>query len=352
MTFQVYSQAKRSLIEDSLRSFLHSQKEEVIPNALKKQEIIESLEEFVFKGKLIRGTLFLLTIELLGGEISKEHIDIACAIELVHSALLIQDDIIDNDLVRRGGKTIYAVYEAKGRERKAINPKHFGISIAILVADVAMYLAMELISNFSGSQISKLLKYFSHEIKIVALAEGIDSEFGQTPEEATREAIQTVYTFKTARYTFSMPFAMACIVMQVDEPRKKEFEKLGELVGTIFQIKDDTIGLMGEESVIGKPIGSDVRENKKTLIRYLLLKKVNPSEKEIISKYFGDENLTVEQLEYIKELIKKYQIIEELNRTIEATMEQAWTIFTNIEGEESFKDTLKSLLEFNLRRSY
>ena len=350
MTFQEYSLHSRNLIEENLKSFLHTQHEEEIPQILQRQDVIGSLEEFVFKGKLIRGTLFFLTIELLGGKISKEHIDIACAIELIHSSLLIQDDIIDNDRVRRGGKTIFAVYEEKGKDIKAFDSRHYGISIAILVADVATYLAMELISNFKDRSVGSLLKYFSREIKIVALAEGIDSELGQTLQEATKDEIYAVYKYKTARYTFSLPFVMGCIVMQAGENIKKEFEELGECVGTIFQIKDDMLGLLGDEAIIGKPVGSDVRENKKTLIRSLLYEKTDNIEKELLDSSFGNVDLTDKQLNSIKDLVAKHQIVSELDKDIDKIMEKAWVIFEEVDGIKEYKNILKSLLEFNLQR--
>lgn len=351
MTFQEYSASSRNLIEENLKQFLHLQKEE-IPQSLQKQGIIDSLEEFVFKGKLIRGTLFLLTVELLGQKITKDHIHIACAIELIHSSLLIQDDIIDNDYMRRGGKTIFALYEEKGKSVDAIDAKHYGISIAILAADVSFYLAMELVSDLKLSSVGQLIRYLSQEIKTVALAEGIDSEFGQTPEEATIDEIYSVYKYKTARYTFSLPFVLACIVTGTDESTNNEFEELGEYIGTIFQMKDDIIGLMGDEKEIGKPVGSDIRENKKTLVRALLFEKADESERKFLDESFGNADLTLNQLSRIRDLILKYQIVELLDKDIDMIMEKSWKIFDNLKVDEQQKEILKSLLEFNLSRSY
>lgn len=350
MTFQEYSVSSRNLIEENLKQFLQIQKEE-IPLPLQKQGIVNSLEEFVLKGKLIRGTLFLLTVELLGQKITEDHIHIACAIELIHSSLLIQDDIIDNDYIRRGGKTMFAFYEEKGKSLGATEAKHYGISIAMMVADVSFYLAMELISKNESKSVGKIISYLSQEIKTVALAEGIDSEFGQTPEEATIDEIYSVYKYKTARYTFSLPFILACIVSQKDESIKKEFEELGEHIGTIFQIKDDLIGILGDEDVIGKPVGSDIRENKKTLIRALLYEKVVDSERKILIEAFGNRDLAVDQLNSIRDLIFKYRIVESLDKEIENIMVNAWRIFNNMEGEKHHKEILKNLLEFNLRRT-
>lgn len=350
MIFQEYASESRKLIENHLKQILQTQKE-LLPQSLQKQKIIESLEDFVFKGKLIRGTLYLLTIEMFGGPVTKKHLDIACAIELVHSSLLIQDDIIDNDYIRRGGKTIFAVYEEKGHEVEAIDAKHFGLSIALLVADVSFYLAMELISNYDSDVVGKMMKYFSQEITKVALAEGIDSEFGQTKVEATKDEIIDIYTYKTARYTFSLPLVLACLALKKDDKTLKEIDTLGEYVGTIFQIKDDLIGLMGDEKEIGKPVGSDVRENKKTLVRFLLFEKVDDDEKNTIKRLFGNEKFTREDLEYIKDLVSKYKIIDILDSDMKVIMDKAWIIFNNLNANNDKKEILKNLFLFNLNRT-
>ena len=264
---------------------------------------------------------------------------------------MIQDDIIDNDYMRRGGKTIFASYEDKGKSLGATEAKHYGISIAMMVADVSFYLAMELISGVESQSVGKLIAYLSKEIKTVALAEGIDSEFGQTPEEAAIDEIYSVYKYKTARYTFSLPFVLACIISEKQESIKNEFEELGEYIGTIFQMKDDVIGILGDENVIGKPVGSDIRENKKTLIRSLLYEKVDSDERKMLNEAFGNADLTMLQMSSIRNLISKYKIVELLDQDIENIMVNVWRIFNNLEGEKNQKEILKNLLEFNLRRS-
>lgn len=350
MTFKDYSINSRRLIEENLINFLNDTKKEEIPDTFKKQEVITTLTEFVTKGKLIRGTLFLLSLEMLDIEISKEHIDIACAIELVHSALLIQDDVIDNDKTRRGGKTVFATYEQRGEEIKAIDPRHYGISIAIVAADVAIFLAVELLSHYKGRATKELLAFYAHEIYHVATAQGIDSEFGQSEVEPTKEDIYAVYKYKTARYTFSLPFVMAGIVAG-NKNVSKQLEELGEIAGLIFQIKDDYIGLLGDEEVIGKPVGSDIRENKKTVIRALLYEFASNAEKGILDSSFGNQNLLQEEISKIKKLVEKYKISTIINNEIIEIMQKGWKIFESLDVNKKYKAVLKDLLEFNLNRT-
>lgn len=352
MNFSDYSENARRLIKDQLQHFLTEKKSEEIPQSFKKQKAIEALEEFVLRGKLIRGTLFLLMVEYFGKEISEKHIKAACAIELVHSALLIQDDIIDNDMTRRGEKSIHAQYKMTGEQIKASDPYHYGMSIAIVVSDVAFFLAFELLSSFNDTALSKLLSFYSHEIYLVALAEGIDSEFGQTDNEPSEEDIYSVYHYKTARYTFSMPFVMAGIVTDANSETVKLMDKIGELAGIIFQLKDDVIGIFGNADVIGKPVGSDIRENKKTLIRAFLYKMCDDDERKKLDMSFGSPNLTSTQLEEVVGFAKKYSIEGVINEKIKEIAEEQQELFSRLPNDGKYKEVLADMLVYNLKRTY
>jgi geranylgeranyl diphosphate synthase type I len=351
MTFQEYASSSRILISDNLKQFFEEKKKEDLPTIFKEQGLVESLEEFALRGKLVRGTLFLLATEMLGLKLEKELIDISCAIEIMHSSLLTQDDIIDNDYTRRGAPTIFAKYSEDGEKIKAFDPYHYGISTAIVVADVAFFFAIELLSNYDKPQLSKLLKYYAHEIYLVSLAESADSIFGQTKIEPSKEDIYSVYLYKTARYTFSLPFEMAAIVSKVPDVTRKTLSEMGQFLGIIFQLKDDELGLFGDENTIGKPVGSDIRENKKTLIRALLYEKATDTELKILDSCFGNAKVGPSDIDLLKELYEKHEIKSYIDREIKEIMAKVWKLFENLDVADSYKEILKGLLEFNLQRT-
>ena len=138
-------------------------------------DALKRLSEFATSGKAMRGILIMGATEMFGHD-AKEAINIAAAIELVHSALLIHDDIIDDDYLRRGKKTIFAQYEENE------NSKFYGQSMAICVGDIAFFLAYELISSseISNESKNKLISYFSGELQKVGAAEMEDFHFGAT----------------------------------------------------------------------------------------------------------------------------------------------------------------------------
>jgi geranylgeranyl diphosphate synthase type I len=209
---------------------------------------------------------------------------------------------------------------------------------------------MELLSSFKNSTLGELLNFFSHEIYFVSVAEGIDSEFGQTPKNPSQDDIYAVYKYKTARYTFSLPFGLAGIAVKGKTSEINKLEKLGEYAGIIFQIVDDELGIFGEGNTIGKPIGSDIRENKKTIIRHLLYEYAKDEDKKTLDKYFGNAKISEEDLKNIKRLIEKYEVSNEIENIKNKLMEKVWKLFEDLNVEKNYKLILKQFLEFNIER--
>lgn len=351
MNFLEYAKEKRVLIEENLVNFFENKiTDSNMPDSFKDLEVLENLLEFALKGKMLRGILFLFSCEMLGGKITSKEIDIACAIELTHSALLIHDDIIDNDLTRRGSKTIYAKYIDRGINIEAIDKEHYGRSMGIVVGDIAFFLSFELLSRHDYKLFEKVINFFSREIYNVGFAEGVDSEFGQSFIEPSETKILDVYRLKTARYTFSLPFCLAGVLLKSSSITISMLEQLGENAGLIFQMKDDELGLFGDEKNIGKPTGGDIRENKKTLIRALLFNHVDSDERSKLTRIFGNNQMTKEQFNYVISVCEKYNIrvktVEEMNKI----MIHVWEIFEDLEVDKSYKSVLKEFLEFNFSR--
>ena len=352
MTFDNYAKEKRTLIEANLKNFLKYKKNNNLPKIFAEQNVISNLQDFILRGKLMRGTLFLFGCEMLGKKIDSKLLDIAVGIEIAHSSLLIHDDIIDNDVTRRGEKTIFAKYIDRGMKISAIDPIHYGKSIGIVAGDVGFFLGLELFSKSQSPLNSEILKYYANEILIVALAEGVDSELGQIKKEASRDEIYSVYRLKTARYTFSLPLVMAGIVCNAKTKTIGILDKLGENAGIIFQIKDDEIGLFGKAKQIGKPVGSDIRENKKTLIRAVLFDKATSKEKVRLGNYFGNAKVTSKQIKEVISLCKKYNVLDELQRETDLIMKRVWDLYELLDIKIEYKAMLKELLEFNLKRTF
>ncbi|HET6487239.1 MAG TPA: polyprenyl synthetase family protein, partial [Spirochaetia bacterium] len=236
-------------------------------------EACDRLRQFVLAGKMIRGGLVTVGLSLCrDGPSSRElHMahQVGAAIELFQSGLLIHDDIMDRDLMRRGRATLFEQYSRDARQGGVNDWRHLGEALGTCVGDVAFFLGYELLGGLSPSPaaLGRIIALFSRELAAVGIAQMQDVAWGADPSaQPGTDDILRLYRFKTGRYSFSLPLAAGAILAGAADSSIEALEALGECVGVIFQIRDDELGLWGDEKKTGKPVGSDIREGKKTLL--------------------------------------------------------------------------------------
>ncbi|MFT4311340.1 MAG: polyprenyl synthetase family protein [Candidatus Woesearchaeota archaeon] len=309
-------------LKEKKKQILESIEKDLKPQKVEwSKDVVKRLKEFSANGKMIRGSLFLRTYEILGG--TQKVNSIAAALELTQSGILTHDDVMDKDSYRRGKKTIHEQYSS------IVTDKHYGYSMAICFGDIAFFESFKLIP-------SQLKEIYSNQMIKCAYGQMQDVHFSRSNREITKDQIIEVYKNKTARYTFSLPMMMAA---KLTNNNVELFEKLGEKLGIIFQIIDDSIGIFGEKNEIGKTPGQDFKENKKTLHRYYLLNK-NPE----LIKYFG-KDLTKDELEEVKNHMKT--IANQIDKDIQKYQKEADEIIKNLPCDKTF---FEELSKYNLSR--
>lgn len=315
-------------------------------------QTIEKTVDFSISGKGIRGVLTLLGYEMYGKKIDKDALKVAAAMEIIHSSLLIHDDIIDNDKLRRGKETIFYQYQKIGEEAGIVEAKQYGLSMGICAGDLGLYLPINAISklNINAEIKCSLIELLTSEISKTAVAEMLDAHFGLGIQEPTVEEIGTVYLYKTGRYTFSLPLMLGAILAGKKVEELLGLEKLGETLGVVFQLVDDWLGLHSSESDLGKPVGSDIRENKRTLIRSILFSKADNTDKKYLESVFGNSKITDFDIKKVQEIIKKNHVKEQIDAIIEKLSAEALTVINNLLIEDYYKNILSSLVEYNKTR--
>ncbi len=276
-------------------------------------DVQQKLTNIVTQGKMIRGILVLLGYTLNGGSDTRA-VPIASAIELFHTSLLIHDDIMDQDTLRRGMKTISALYQEHAATNNMVDPKRTGESLGICTGDLGFFLGYELLNTTEATPEIKqqLFKMISNELILVGLGQMQDVALGAGMTTPTEEEILNVYRYKTARYTFSLPLMLGALLGGAETKQLRSLEQAGEALGLIFQIKDDELGIFGDKKTTGKPIGSDIREGKKTLYR-LYLESISDSQtRQKLSAIFGNKHLHETDIAYIQSLISEKGISDKI----------------------------------------
>ncbi|NOR14367.1 MAG: hypothetical protein GQ544_01550 [Candidatus Aminicenantes bacterium] len=317
------------------------------------QDVVKRLVPFIGSGKMLRGGLVNYGSLIGKGEVSPSVFPAAAAVELIQAALLIHDDIIDRDKSRRGYPSLYYQYVVLGEDQGMSEADHFGQGMGICMGDIGFFLAFELFSRLVHESAVKerIIHLWSQELCYVGLAQMQDLYYGETSSEITEQEILNLYRYKTARYSFSLPLMTGAILEGADQRLLGSLEKCGIDFGLLFQLKDDELGLYGSEEEIGKPIGSDIRECKKTLHSHFLHKLASSDDLERYAEISKSKDFSPGLMHEVRNMLKKYGIDEIIHGRMRALQVKIEKEIQELDVQERQRTILYQLLDYSQNRS-
>jgi geranylgeranyl diphosphate synthase type II len=232
-------------------------------------EIVGQLRAATAGGKRTRPNLVLQVHTALGGDNVGATIDVAAAYELLHTALIVHDDVIDRDWTRRGSPNIAGHYrdKATARGQTRDHAEHHGASAAVIGGDLALSGAVRLVATANTDPRTRigLLDLMDSAIIAGAVGELADVELPLGPS-AGISGIQDMHRAKTAVYTFESPLQSGALLAGADDQTIERLGVFGRELGIAYQYADDISGTFGNESTTGKSPLSDLRGGKHTAI--------------------------------------------------------------------------------------
>ena len=307
-------------------------------------ELVGAYREYMRGGKMARGALTVLGYRLAGEKDFEAILPVSVAIEIFHSFLLIHDDFIDEDKIRRGKLTIHEQYsQEKG--------PHFGASMAIVLGDAGAFLGYELIvsSNFSEKRKIQALQALNNFLLKTAYGEILDIKFDFL-EKIKWKDVLLVRTYKTAYYTFVMPLSIGAILGGAPKKELTAIANYGFPVGIAFQLRDDILGMFGEKEKTGKSAESDIRQGKKTLLFTKALELARPNEQEYLLRFYGKKNLTSKQILKIKKTIKGLGALTYSQRMAKRLVEKGKKFVPQITDNPESRSTLYKMADYMIER--
>ena len=220
-------------------------------------------------GKRIRPALVLAAHRAFAGADSPSAVRLAAAFELLHTAFLIHDDVIDHDLVRRGAPNVAGRFalDAVARGVPAARANDYGEASAILAGDLLISGAHRLVAELDapGDVRAALLELLDECVFLAAAGEHADVRFaaGATPGE--RDILSMIEN-KTASYSFSAPLRAGALLGGATPDAVDLLGEIGRHLGVAFQLRDDVLGVYGSTAITGKSALGDLREGKETLL--------------------------------------------------------------------------------------
>ena len=311
------------------------------------------LLDFASRGKLIRGSLVAVGAEVCGADPDEDLYRVAAAMELVQSFLLIHDDIMDEDHLRRGQPSIFEQYRQLGQTQGYGHVARFGESMGICAGDVAMLLGYEGLATtrYPAELQRDLMLRLSSEIADVGVAQMADVANGHSGRRVTEEEILAVYRYKTGRYTFSLPLSLGALIAGARDDQIRGLSLWGELQGTIFQIRDDQLGLLEDDERTGKPAGSDIAADKQTLHRLLLAERAAGTEREHVLGCFGQRDLPPEGIRSVRDALQELGVLAEIDRRVRIMDAESEQVLQSLDTlPAGGLKTLKEIASYNRGR--
>ena len=224
-------------------------------------------------GKKLRPALVVSTYQEFGGNDIGDAVHVATAFELLHTAFLLHDDVIDRDTVRRGRLNLVGAFAEDAAERGATenDAMLWGQASAILAGDLLIYSAQSIVARLmiAENQRTALLDLFDRCVFVTAAGELADVAFATHVENPELSDVFAMSEHKTASYSFAGPLQAGATLAGAREDELHTLGEFGRMVGTAFQLRDDVLGVFGTELVTGKSVISDLRAGKITpLIAY------------------------------------------------------------------------------------
>jgi geranylgeranyl pyrophosphate synthase len=292
-------------------------------------------------GKRLRGSLVLIGYEMSGGKNQKLAVFAARAIEMLHSYMLIIDDIQDKSETRRGGKAAHVLLEGFHKQEKlAGDSKQFGLSVAINSAISGGHAAQMVINNLPTDDETKvkLLGIINRTMMVTAHGQTVDL-FNQAKQIVDNESIERVLELKTAHYSVLNPLHVGMVLAGADCLQTDAITEYAIACGKAFQITDDIIGIFGDEQQTGKSPMDDIKEGKVTVLTNYAICNSSSDDKNFLLKTLGNSKLTRADFNRCKQIISDSGALKTAQDLASSYIEIAVRAITSQETLWNDKDT-------------
>jgi geranylgeranyl diphosphate synthase type I len=283
-------------------------------SALNPIEFREAAEHLIVAGgKRARPVIALLACEAVGGEV-KFALPCAVSVELVHTASLVHDDIIDSNVRRRGVDSVHV---------------RWGVPTAVLTGDMLLSLATSALLNLGKRAIVALptedyaaigvsranaedaitiLDIFTKTYITLCQGKEMDTLFKKKANITEAEVLELMH--KKTAVLYELAAVGGALAGNASPEELDALRRYGVATGMGFQIKDNILGLLADETEFGKHVGADIREGKKTIMIAYGLKNVDHGEKRILLEAMGNKEADLLQIEKAVEVLQKSGSVE------------------------------------------
>lgn len=264
-------------------------------------------------GKRIRPTLLMLACEAFGGDV-QQALPAAAAVEMFHNFTLLHDDIMDNAEVRRGKPSVYASW---------------GNNVAILSGDAMMICSYRLLSKVPSEKLASVMEIFTTTALQVCEGQQYDMDFESRQKVSVVEYMNMI-ELKTS-VLLAGAAAIGAVLGNASEEDCRQIYRYALELGLAFQLQDDLLDSYGTQEELGKRIGGDILEGKKTCLMLNAMSRATEEDREVLRSTHLDKSLSEdEKIARVKAIYDKYDIPHLINQQISLRFDRALSILDSL----------------------
>lgn len=256
--------------------------------------------------------------------------------EMLHAGILVHDDLIDNSPTRRGEPSAHKHFGEQASEE-------FGRQSAVVLGDMMLGLANDLVYCSGLERLSDALPYWRLVQNEVNAGQFLDvsNQFGLLSQMSARDAADLVLEAKTSRYTVMRPLQFGAAAGGANEQELAKLGDFGSALGRAFQLRDDLLGIFGDEGVTGKATGGDLVEGKQTVLLGITMSKSEHAEE--LAGLIGRE-MSADELERALNIIMECGALDDVGELIGEYVEKAYDALDKVGLNAESRDPLAQLL--------
>lgn len=256
--------------------------------------------------------------------------DLCAALEIFQSAALVHDDLIDNSDTRRGAPAAHRSLEQQHRSLAwSGDAESFGRAGAILLGDLLVAWSDDLLEQaLAGHEHApQVRREYARMRRDVTTGQFLDvaeeSAWRANPITEHADRALRVISLKSARYSIEQPLLLGALLAGADSSQQEALRRFGHPIGMAFQLRDDVLGVFGDQSLTGKPAGDDLREGKRTVLIAFTREQLDASARRVLDELLGDPTLTVDQVSAIQATIAESGALARVEELISSYAREA-----------------------------
>ena len=285
-------------------------------------------------GKRLRPVLLMLSHAIFSDN-APQALPAAAAIELFHNFTLLHDDIMDHAPLRRGKPSVYAKW---------------GENVAILSGDAMMIAAYDRLARLQTPQLAQILAVFNRPALEVCEGQQYDMDFEERQKVSVAEYMQMI-ELKTS-VLLAGAVVIGALLGGASEADCRRLRRFAVELGLAFQLQDDLLDSYGDER-LGKTIGGDILEGKKTYLMITAMSRASEAEREVLRRTHADATLTdAEKIAAVKAVYDRLDVPHLTEQQIEVRFERALAQLDELDADPARVEPLRTYAESLLGRKH